>query len=240
MHHYGTLREFKFTDNVDDIRGAELYGENDEKLGTIDDVIFDHSSGDIRYVVVDTGGWLTSSKFLVPANRISPYGREGKDFYASLDKERIKQFPEYDEDALKSEDKWANYENRYEAQWDEGPVLHKEGGTRIITPEPQAGEFEGNTDPNYKPDLEMKSQQQPLNPITSNMTGNLDTALPRTRQSQDVERSTPLVDHQGERRMQDSGHTHGRRWTDFQERLRDSRNDVVSSCGLCAKERKVA
>ena len=41
-----------------DIRGAELYGAKDEKLGKIDDVIFDHTSGSLRYAVVDTGGWL--------------------------------------------------------------------------------------------------------------------------------------------------------------------------------------
>jgi hypothetical protein len=40
---------------------------NDEKLGNIEDVIFDHTSGNIHYAVVDTGGWLSSKKFLVPA-----------------------------------------------------------------------------------------------------------------------------------------------------------------------------
>ena len=85
MAHYGTLRETRFSD-VEDIRGSEVYGVNDEKLGKIDDVIFNHSSGDIRYVVVDTGGWLTSKKFLVPANRISPYGHHDDKYYAELDK----------------------------------------------------------------------------------------------------------------------------------------------------------
>ena len=45
MPHYGILREHKL-EEVDDVRGADVYGVNDEKLGTIDDVIFDHSSGD--------------------------------------------------------------------------------------------------------------------------------------------------------------------------------------------------
>ena len=65
MAHYGTLKDVRFA--TEDIRGAHLYGLNDEKLGKIDDVIFDHSTGNIRYVVVDTGGWLSSKKFLVPA-----------------------------------------------------------------------------------------------------------------------------------------------------------------------------
>ena len=33
MAHYGTMRDFRFSHDVDDIRGAALYGSNDEKLG---------------------------------------------------------------------------------------------------------------------------------------------------------------------------------------------------------------
>src|SRR5262249_3369348 len=69
MAHSGTLRDFQFIqsgEDLDDVRGSHLYGLNDEKLGKIGDVIFDHSSGDIRYVVVATGGWLSSKKFIVP------------------------------------------------------------------------------------------------------------------------------------------------------------------------------
>ncbi len=94
MPHYGILRNHRF-DDAEDVRGAEVYGVNDEKLGKIDDVIFDHTSGDIRYAVVDTGGWLSSKKFLVPINRISPYGNHDDKFYAELDKERIQMLPEY-------------------------------------------------------------------------------------------------------------------------------------------------
>ncbi len=103
MPHYGTLRETRFEQDADDIRGAEVYGVNDEKLGKIDDVIFDHASGDIRYVVVETGGLFSKKSFLVPANRVSPYGNHEDKFYAELDKERIQMLPEYDENALKSE-----------------------------------------------------------------------------------------------------------------------------------------
>ncbi len=45
MAHFGTLRDYKFAQEAGDIRGAELYGAKDEKLGKIDDVIFDHTSG---------------------------------------------------------------------------------------------------------------------------------------------------------------------------------------------------
>ena len=43
MPHYGTLKDARFADAADDIRGSHLHRLNDEKLGKIDDVIFDHS-----------------------------------------------------------------------------------------------------------------------------------------------------------------------------------------------------
>ena len=70
MAHYGCLATYQFPDRAEDIRGATVYGLNDEKLGKIDDVIFNHSSGNVTYLVVDTGGWLSTKKFLVSADRI--------------------------------------------------------------------------------------------------------------------------------------------------------------------------
>jgi sporulation protein YlmC with PRC-barrel domain len=134
MPHYGTLRETKFQQDTDDLRGAEVYGVNDEKLGKIDDVIFDHASGDIRYVVVETGGLFSKKRFLVPANRVSPYGNHDDKFYAELDKERIQMLPEYDENALKSERNWSEYEKHYEDQWKDGAVMYNTSTGRMITP----------------------------------------------------------------------------------------------------------
>src|SRR5690242_17640976 len=136
MPHYGVLRDTSL-EGVEDIRGAEVYGVNDEKLGKIQDVIFDHSSGDIRYVVVDTGGLLGGKKFMVPANRVEPYGNHDDKFYAELDKERIQMLPEYDEKHLKSEDSWADYERRYQNSWNEGNVMYNRNTGRIVTPPPQ-------------------------------------------------------------------------------------------------------
>jgi sporulation protein YlmC with PRC-barrel domain len=75
MTRYGTLGDYRFADvkeAADDIRGSKVYGFNGEKLGEIDDVIFDQDSGGIVYVVVDTGGWLSSKKFLVPPREVRP------------------------------------------------------------------------------------------------------------------------------------------------------------------------
>jgi len=133
MPHYGLLHDHKMED-VDDLRGAEVYGVNDEKLGTIDDVVFDHSSGDIRYIVLKTGGMLSGKKVMVPANRVEPYGNHDDKFYAELDKERLEMLPEFNDDKLKTEGDWAQFEKNYEDRWNDGAVMYNKDTGRIITP----------------------------------------------------------------------------------------------------------
>jgi len=132
MPHYGILRDHKMED-VDDLRGADVYGVNDEKLGTIDDVIFDHSSGDIRYIVLKTGGLLSRKKVMVPANRVEPYGNHDDKFYAELDKERLEMLPEFKEDTMKAQGDWSTYEKDYEKRWNDGAVMYNKYTGRIIT-----------------------------------------------------------------------------------------------------------
>ena len=142
MAHYGRLRDYRFSDDVDDIRGSSLYGVDDEKLGKIDDVIFDHSTATIQYAVVDSGGWLSSKKFLVSADRICPDTKHENDFYADMTKPQIEALPPYDEDKFsKTGDEgdraWSDYDERYhESLETSGDVLHREGSTHTITPDP--------------------------------------------------------------------------------------------------------
>ena len=135
MPHYGILREYSFEGEVEDLRGAEVYGVNDEKLGIIDDVIFDHSTGEIRYVVLKTGGLFAAhNRIMVPANRMAPYGKHEDKLYAELDKERLEMLPEFDEKMLKADPEWANYEKEYEKRWNDGTVLYNKDTGRVITP----------------------------------------------------------------------------------------------------------
>jgi hypothetical protein len=133
MSHLGILREYRFGGETDDIRGSNVYGRNDDVLGEIDDVIFDHGSGEIQYAVVDSGGWLSSQKFLVPADRILSY-RGSDDFYADLTREQIERFPEYDEKDHQSEARWDDYEARYHDSWTTtGDVLYVERSPKLVT-----------------------------------------------------------------------------------------------------------
>ena len=140
MTRYGTLGDYRFSDTQEaatDIRGAKLYGPKDEKLGEIDDVIFDEATGAIIFMVVDTGGWLSSKKFIVPPEEVRPSLQHENDFLVDLTKEQIETFPAYDGTALSSEEKWADYEKRYRSKWVERPVMHREATDRNITPTTQ-------------------------------------------------------------------------------------------------------
>jgi sporulation protein YlmC with PRC-barrel domain len=277
MPHYGILHDYKFEDGQD-VRGAEVYGVNDEKLGKVDDVIFDHATGEIRYVVVDTGGWLSSKKFLVPVNRIQPYGSREDQFYADLDKERIRMLPEFDQEALTSEAGWAAYEKQYEEQWNNGIVMYNKETGKIVTPPDDEIQAERTTPlseaarrslmRDFTPTRLAKGETSPGAPSSSEIT--LQPQKPSIGGSEDVlmeEESVPpkqpaspepnlpnqpleepgvyVLDRvpEGEEapdaKEPPDAH-YGRRWIDFQQKLRAGRDKVVSGCPLCGTHDKAA
>ena len=114
---YGTLRDYRFNKDIDDIRGSAVYGPDNEKLGKIDDVIFDSDNGQIQYLVIDTGGWLKSRRFLVPPNEVRPSAEKGDDFVVNLTKTQIERFPALDEKVLEDKQKFQEYETSYTGSW---------------------------------------------------------------------------------------------------------------------------
>jgi sporulation protein YlmC with PRC-barrel domain len=211
MAHFGTLRDYRFADRDiagDDIRGANLYGRDDSELGKIDDVIFDHSSGAIRYVVVDTGGWLSSKKFIIPPQQLRSSTKHQHHFSVSLDKEEIESFPPYNESAIASDENWKDYENRYQESRISAAVKHREGSDHSITP---------------------TATEMPAQP------GSIGSQIsPELNRSLTHDRIVPAGDD--EVKISNSGMGLGPRWSTFEERLRQHRKDVTSSCGTCEQQ----
>ena len=217
MPHYGLLGTQQLTQTpAEEIRGATLYGLHDEKLGKIDDVIFDHSSGDISYVVVDTGGWLSSKKFLVPANRLHSSAEHKDDFSSDLTRQRIEDFPAYREGDLKDEKSWADYEGRYRAKWETGPVMHRAGTDRNITP---------------------TTQQQEGNQSSIRAEHGLPRPVPvpgRIREEPEGESTGRIVPAGTDSVViSNSASGIGGRWDTFQARLRERRKEAVAGCTTC-------
>jgi sporulation protein YlmC with PRC-barrel domain len=123
---YTTLHDYRFdTKDVDDIRGSHVHGPADEKIGKIDDVVFDSNTGDIRYVVIDTGGWLHSRRFLLPPEELKPSVQHDDDFTINLTKAQIERFPALDEKVLEDNEKFADYERTYRSSWAEPSATRK-------------------------------------------------------------------------------------------------------------------
>ena len=230
MAHYGTLKDTRLADAADDIRGSHLYGLNDEKLGKIDDVIFDHSTGNIAYVVVDTGGWLSTKKFMVPAEGLRASAKHKNDFEVSLDKRQIEAFPPYDESYLESESKWADYEGRYRSKWVADPVMHRSGTDRNITPTTQqisgnpaseqaAAQAHGQSTGSKRP-IDIGAGRAEVDSAASIS----DRAVPAGSDSVVISNSAVGI---------------GGRWDTFQSRLRERRKEAVSACNTCSGESAV-
>lgn len=181
MTRYGTLGDYRFADvkeAADDIRGSKVYGFNDEKLGNIDDVIFDQDTGGIVYVVVDTGGWLASKKFVVPPSAVRPSVQHRNDYLVELTQEQVESFPPYDGEALSSEDRWADYERRYRSNWETGPVMHRVATDRNITPTTKQQIQSGS---GTIPSMTDEEAEAPITPITTEATMDVSTAGPSLR-----------------------------------------------------------
>ncbi len=149
MAHYGTLADYHFTEAADDIRGADLFGDDDRKLGEIKDVIFDHQSGDIHYLVVDTG----KRKVAVPAEHVFRTVEDEDSFVVDMTRSQFESLPDFRGEDLQSESRWNDFHKRQEASladwrkqmenkyreggWHESPVQHRRGSTHNITPEPE-------------------------------------------------------------------------------------------------------
>jgi sporulation protein YlmC with PRC-barrel domain len=203
MARYGTLGDYRFSNTdeaASDIRGAKIYGPGDEKLGEIDDVIFDEGTGAVVFVVVDTGGWLSSKKFVVPPDAIRPSVQHEDDFLVGLTKSQIESFPPYDKETLTTEEKWADYEKWYRAKWVENPVMHREATDRNVTPttKQQVGAGSG-TIPTSDEDIEELDEETAVSPV-------------RTEMTMDVDPSGPTA-----------------RWTTFEDTLRRRREEVLQS-----------
>lgn len=100
---------------LDTIKGTDLYGANDENLGTVHDGLVDETSGDLRYLLVDSG-WLRSHRFLVPVDQVFAYGN-GDDLFANLRKDDVEALPEFRDDMLLGGDSFNTYESSYRGSW---------------------------------------------------------------------------------------------------------------------------
>ncbi|HEY9601777.1 MAG TPA: DUF2382 domain-containing protein [Allocoleopsis sp.] len=91
----------------DDIKGYDVYTENEEKIGGVYDALLDET-GRFRYLVIDTGFWVFGKKVLVPVGRVQMDYDRHRVYVMGMTKEQAEALPEYNENMTVD----YNYEER--------------------------------------------------------------------------------------------------------------------------------
>jgi len=121
-----------------DLMGLDIYGEKDEKLGDIEDLVIDPKSGTIRYAVLSFGGFLGMGDkfFAVPwtdiqfvSKGMTTSGTRKEDHgVLAITKEELKSAPGFDKN------NWPNFADRnwninIDKYYNEHRQTRKQGGT---------------------------------------------------------------------------------------------------------------
>jgi uncharacterized protein YrrD len=81
--------------NASTIKGYTIEA-TDGRIGTIDDILFDDSSWLVRWLVVDTGNWLSGRKVLLPASVLGHIDPKKQDFSVRLTMSQVEHSPDID------------------------------------------------------------------------------------------------------------------------------------------------
>jgi len=115
---------------------------SDGEIGSVSDVLFDEVSWEVRYIVVDTGGWLTGKKVLVSTYSVRAPGSEGT-LLVELTKEQVKSCPVIDSDPPIDRARQIEYHDffHWPYYWGGGGTM---GGPNMVGVAPEAF-FVGDT-----------------------------------------------------------------------------------------------
>jgi len=83
------------------VEGTAVYNLAGDKLGSVDDLMIDKVSGDVRYAVLEFGGFLGMGTDRYPLPWASMHYDTNKDGYVvALDKEQLERAPHYGKDEV--------------------------------------------------------------------------------------------------------------------------------------------
>ena len=82
------------------VEGTNVYNETGDKLGSIDDLMIDKRSGQVRYAVLEFGGFLGmgTDRYPLPWNMLK-YDTSKDGYVVPIDKSRLDGAPKYTDDA---------------------------------------------------------------------------------------------------------------------------------------------
>jgi hypothetical protein len=117
---------------VVDYDGLPVRGPAGETLGHIDGFVVDAQAGRLYYIVVDSGGWFRSRRFLLPVGHAS-LDADRAALSVDVPKDALSKYPEFDADRFRqfSDEDLHQFEQRMsEACCPEDRIIDESGGPR--------------------------------------------------------------------------------------------------------------
>jgi hypothetical protein len=115
----------------------------DGRIGTVDDFLFEDDSWLVRWLVVDTGNWLSGRKVLLPLSALGQIDPDKREFTVGLTKQRVKDSPDIDIDRPVSRQIESNiYDyHGWQPYWGAGMLIGGYaygGGAVAVSPVPES------------------------------------------------------------------------------------------------------
>ena len=126
--------------NASAINGYSI-SASDGHIGTISDVLFDDATWHVRWLVVETGNWLSGRKVLLPSTALAHFNQEHEECSVKLTIQQIKDSPDVDTERPVSRQMEAGVFGYYgySPYWEYGYL----GGIGFLGGSPFAGELAG-------------------------------------------------------------------------------------------------
>ena len=93
---YPEYRNTYSDNNLGHLDDYSVYAQGEDKVGTVEDGLFDNATGQFRYLVVDTGLWIFGKKVLLPIGKAQFDNSNQRVYVHGLTKEQVENLPEYD------------------------------------------------------------------------------------------------------------------------------------------------
>ena len=99
------------------VEGTNVYNPAGEKLGSIDDLMIDQHSGQVRYAVLEFGGFLGmgTDRYPIPWSMLK-YDAGKSGYIVPLDKARLEKAPKYTDERVPTYD--TEYGERVNSYYD--------------------------------------------------------------------------------------------------------------------------
>ncbi len=103
--------------------GMEVRNQNDEKLGSIQDLVVDVDSGKVSYAVLDAGGVFKDKLFAIPTSAFRPSG-DNKYLILHADKSRMENAKGLEKNAWPTPSGFSSHQlDQQEIFWETSPAL---------------------------------------------------------------------------------------------------------------------